>query len=135
LAQGKSDEFICLADQLVPQLEISVALELQSAYFKLFHLVKKEMREEVLGYKKWELCSLPICECSRGWKIKCFMGAIGYTAGLFIVPFNPAIGFSIISTAGGFIIDGTLGALDEQDERKEKFVDGHQKNKKPQSLN
>jgi hypothetical protein len=114
---------------LAPQLEISVVPELQSAYFKLLHLVKEEIRQEVLGYKKWGHCSLPTYECRRGWKIKCFMGAIGYTAGLFIVPFNPALGFSIISAAGGFILDGALGALDEQDERREKLADERPRNR------
>ena len=96
--------------------------ELQEAYFKLVNLVLNSNQKNTIKDSAGFHCSATLYECKRGWKIKCFLGAIGYTVGLFIAPFNPAIGISIISSAGGLILDGAIGAIDEKDDRSKNSV-------------
>jgi hypothetical protein len=40
-------------------------------------------------------------------------------AGAVVTPFNPAIGISMMTTGASFVTDGTLGAIDEDDARKD----------------
>ncbi|MBF5059394.1 hypothetical protein [Candidatus Neptunochlamydia vexilliferae] len=60
--------------------------------------------------------ALPIVLCKRGWKIKAVIGAILVGTGAIVAAVNPAIGGSMITTGLGFVADGTIGSIDEQDE-------------------
>jgi hypothetical protein len=117
LAQGDIEGFLELAFTLLPKIESLSLKNLEKVYRNLLYLAINENRTNCFFLHS--MANYSSSEAKRGWKIKCLVGAIGYTAGLFILPFNPALGWAILGSAGGIIFDGTLSALDEQDEYRE----------------
>lgn len=129
LAQGNFQEFIELYSPIMRELSFLSDSSLLEAYARIVETVLSSKREELRNLMGAYSCSFGQFECRRGWKIKCVLGALCYTAGLFIFPFNPPVGGALMTSAGGLMLDGTLSALDEQDERKEKLADERPRNR------
>lgn len=116
LAVGRKYEAIEIYNHLRDQLDSFVTPELKSIYVQVMNqaLESNEICQS-LDYNELNFLIDPL-DCKRrfkGWKIKSFLGAIIYTAGLIVTPFNPGVGVSMMTTAAGYLLDGTLGYMDE----------------------
>lgn len=58
--------------------------------------------------------------CKRGWKIKAVAGCVLIGVGAIVTPFAPSAGVTMITSGVGMVADGTIGAIEDDDERKEK---------------
>lgn len=122
LAKGNVEEFVQIYNPIKCELSMQAAPHLLHAYNRIGEIVVTSQKEKLKNLMNKYECSFQNFECRRGWKIKCVLGALCYTTGLFILPFNPAVGGALMTSAGSLMLDGTLGALDEQDEWKERQV-------------
>ena len=87
---------------------------LRSANFESFRVVQNRFLRSL----RYNWNPNEVILCSRGWKIKAVVGAILIGAGAVVTPFNPAVGTTMITTGASMVVDGTIGAVDEDDARK-----------------
>ena len=137
-------EWVCEEPTLHSQACLSLFLlinkrvdDAQTIYFNIIDHIEEELSPELGGtYTKLFLSiaeqgtlSLDDFPCNfnytydckfRGWKFKNILGAVLFTAGLFVAPFHPAAGKDIMIVAAGIILDGTLNYKDEADDKKDR---------------
>lgn len=117
LINNNTSEAVKIFNNIKDSLDDEVEPELKNYYIKIF---EPFLTEKLSLTKNSPQSTDPSYMCKfRGWQIKSVFGAALYTAGLFIAPFSPAVGGSIITTALGLMFDSALGCMDECEDRKQ----------------
>jgi len=117
LMNGKEKEALKIFHSIEGNLNYHLSPEMAESYLTIFHSFLSD-EEQFLLQDLYNFSTDPYSCKFRGWKIKSVFGAILFTAGLVVAPFNPGAGRTIMLTAAGLMFDGTLSSMDEDEDRK-----------------